>query len=302
MSKNSDLQVSGVGSVSLKRRLEIAGLTDPRVYALWFFFIVVIGFFVWPYTIGWSVYLLYIAKASSLVYTLGLFLVGFASGVGTLYLIRYLSRVVLGADRKLAQEVEKRMANGESVDLIDDMNILITENLKLKRYQVAEFYSKQLLEMAERPVRPETIKATSCWINTPEYQKTFRYFFWWLFEHKGTISLNSTHFNLESPKHSFSVPLDKITDISLSRHPLWVKPYPTRYISVTFVEKGFEHTFYLTPIFLQCDTIFDVNKNVSEWQGFLAQARADYKQMQQKAIECREISLLLEDVKRSQAS
>lgn len=301
MSEDSKVNLVKRVKGALKRDLEQSSLSDPKVIMLWIAFAALLGFVVLP-LFGFCVTFLSMAAYKAGVHSLFsgplLFIFGIIFGIATLYSIRCGSRLVLGTGKKTVLQVEKRLKDGTSTDLMEDLNILVTENLKLKRYQVAEFYSKQLILMAENPISAQTIKATSCWVSTPQYHMSFRYYFWWLYENKGTVSLTSSHFQLESQKYSFAVPIDKVIDISIAKHPWWIKPFPLRYISITFVQNGFEHTFFVSPGYLATDTVFDVNKYVAEWNQYLLEAKQNHSGLMEAVKDKR----LLEQLKEMEAT
>lgn len=276
MPESSEVKIfDGSNQISLKKRLEIAGLTDSRVIGLWVASIFVV---LLASQLLYGQVLFFGHAISHTLFALPVFfLMFFSATLAILFAIRAMSRIVLSKERKLIAQAEKRINAGTYTDLTDELNTLITENLKMKRYQVAEFYSKQLLAMTEKTIKPEALKATSCWVNSESYQGSFKYNFVWLYEHIGTMSLTSDSFCVQTQKMSFTIPVENLVSVTYGRHPLWIKPIPLKYLIVKFKEKGFEHTYFMTPRYLQTDTVFDVNSYVDEWYGYLTQAISQQK-------------------------
>lgn len=191
-----------------------------------------------------------------------------------------LGRKFLGDSRLRVAETEARLAGGGSPDVMRDLDVLITDNLRLGRPHVAEFYSKQLLALSEQhnrddtkmPIILQSLRSTSCFVSTPAYHKTIRYWLLWNFESTGTLCLSSSTLEYASNGISFCVNLKDVTDISLQTHPRWLRPIPLKYISISFKEFEVIQTFYLCPFQMQTDTTRDVNETVKEWYDFLTRA------------------------------
>lgn len=202
---------------------------------------------------------------------------GFLLGIGAVAIVRFTSRQILGANRRTIEALEQRLATG-SPNVIADLDALITAHLKAGRAPVAEFYSKQLLQLSEREpgeeLVPELVQSTSCWVSTPEYHKSANYWLVWMYQSRGLLCLSREHLEYESSRISFRVELKDIIDISIARHPLWMKPYPLRYITITFREPDFGaiSTMYVTPYTMQTDTVIDINNSVQEWYLKLTKA------------------------------
>jgi hypothetical protein len=227
----------------------------------------VFGFVLPPLTI----FLTPIWLASNyLLYMSATFFIGFAAALAGVVTIRLVSRHVLNGHCKKIEILEKRLSTG-SPDVLGDLDALITANMKAGRAPVAEFYSKQLLALCERDpneeLTAEIMLSSPCWVSTPDYHKSVSYWLIWLYESRGLLCLTSEHLEYESTRLAFRVSLKDIVDISVERHPLWMKPYPLRYIKLSFREPDFGSivTMYLSPYTMQTDTVFDINKTVQEW-------------------------------------
>ena len=217
--------------------------------------------------------------SSIIIGSLFIFVVCFAMGLGGVMTLRYTSRKMLGGRHRALSDLEQRISSGQSSDLLRDMDLLITENLNRGRPAAAEFYSKQLLAVSERLVEegkalpvPDMLQSTSCWISTPPYHKSLRYFTIWLFEQSGTLNLGPDFLEFESRRICFRTKLSDIRDICVYSHPWWLKPMPMHYISITFEDECGLNTFYLSPFFMRSDTVWDINEQVKAWYSKITAA------------------------------
>mgnify|MGYP000042662753 CR=1 FL=1 len=205
-------------------------------------------------------------------------LVGALSGLSIMFAVRFFSRTMLGGNQKKIKELEARLKAGSS-DVVVDLDSLITEHLRRGRPQIAEYYSKQLMSLCENAhnkdvVIPDLMVSTKAFVSRPEYHKSLNYFAVWMFQSNGLLCLTKDHLEYESSRISFRVALSDIVDIGVDHHPRWLKPYPLRFIKLTFAEReyGTVDTFYLTPYVVQTDTVWDINKSVAEWYNELTKA------------------------------
>jgi hypothetical protein len=118
------------------------------------------------------------------------------------------------------------------------------------------------------------VVTTECWASTDKYQKGWNYKLVWLFETRGVLTLSPNLLHFQSKKFSFSCVPSSLLSIEIKRHPLWLKPIPFRYISLTINESGVRHVFNLTPSFGQTDTVFDCNRLVDVWYNRLQKLRS----------------------------
>lgn len=212
-----------------------------------------------------------------------MFAIGFGLTATTVYAVRTISRTAFGAERRKIEALEQRLSAG-SPDVLTDLDALISANLKAGRAPVAEFYSRQLLTICERDrneeIRPDIMVSTPCWVSSPEYHKSVNYWLVWLYESRGLLCLSKTYLEYESSRIAFRVELKDIVDISIERHPWWMKPYPLHYIQITFREPDFGSVVSLnvSPYTMQTDTVMDVNKQVKAWYLKLTQALGTVEQ------------------------
>ncbi|MBX9666856.1 MAG: hypothetical protein K2X93_04520 [Candidatus Obscuribacterales bacterium] len=262
-------------SISKKPSLQ-QRLFEARPIVLFFLGCFVFGFLLPPLSLLLGTPLLF-ATGNYLLFILGMILLGGCGGLAVILAVRYISRGFLAGDRKRLKELETKISTGASSDVVTDLDKLITENLKMGRPQVAEYYSKQLLTLCERGQQegdqmPALMWSTPCWVSSPEYHKSFNYWVVWLFESRGLLCLTNEHLEYESSRISFRIALEDIVDIGIDRHPWWMKPYPLNYIKLSFKEFGETVCLYATPYTLQTDTVWDINKTVREWYNNLTKA------------------------------
>ena len=208
------------------------------------------------------------------------FLGGLLASFTTIYGVRFVDRKVFGAMKTGIIAVEDRLITGNSKTQMEDLEKLVAGYLKLKRMEAADFYSKKLLELSKSGSRAvmnlkDWMVTTECWASTSQYHKGWSYKLVWLFETRGVLTLSPTRIDFQSKKFHFSCnPKTDIVALELKQHPLWLKPIPFRYISLTINEGGLRHTFNITPSFGQTDTVFDCNKMVETWFQRLQNVRS----------------------------
>lgn len=217
----------------------------------------------------------FLASGNSFLFCIAMFTIGFLSTATVWHSMRLFSKTVLNGNQKKIKQLEDRLRAG-SPDVVADLDALISEHLKSGRPQIAEYYSKQLLSLCENShhqdvVIPDLMISTKAWVSRPQYHKTFNYFAVWMFESSGLLCLTKDHLEYESTRMSFRVDLKDIVDIGVEHHPRWLKPYPLRFIKITFNERDFNtvSTFNVTPFTMHTDTVWDINRDVADWYNKL---------------------------------
>jgi hypothetical protein len=200
---------------------------------------------------------------------------GMAVGAATVTAISFAGRLKNRGRLKLIA-IEERVASGKSEDIWQDLHDLIDGNLKLKRLQVADFYSRRLFELSQGQTGlSDVMLSTECWTNTKAYQKSAKYWLFWLFQSRGTLCLSGKALQYTSKKISFDLPLSDVTKISLATHPRWLKPIPLNYIVVDCLLDGEPGQIYLTPSLTQADNVWQVNAMIKTWFAYIARAKSD---------------------------
>ncbi len=198
------------------------------------------------------------------------FVAGLFLAVGMVFAARFIDRKLLGAVKSGIINVEDRIIAGDTSSQMEDFGKLVAGYLKLKRMDAADYYSKKLLELSKSGGNSvmklnDWLVTTECWVSSQAYHEGWHYKLVWLFETRGILTLGPNRLDFESKKIRFSCNPSNIVSIELKRHPIWLKPIPFRYISLTIDEMGQRHTFFLTPSFAQTDTVWDCNSMVDIW-------------------------------------
>jgi hypothetical protein len=200
---------------------------------------------------------------------------GVLVGLGTVGAMTLIGRIKNRGSMKLSA-IEQRLRDGTSTDVWQDLQTLVDGNLKLKRLQVADFYSHRLFELSHGATKlSDVMLSTECWANTKEYQKSLKYWIFWIFQSRGTLCLSSKSLQYTSKKISFEIPLDDIIKLSLATHPRWLKPIPLNYIVVHCLLDGQPSEVYLTPSKSQADNIWQVNDMIKTWFAHISKAKED---------------------------
>lgn len=264
-------------SVSKKPTLR-QRLQDTKPIFLLCFAVFAIAFLLPPVAFIFGSPLWLLSSGNSFFFGCSMVMIGALTAAAVLYSMRVFSRSLLNGSQKKIKELESRLKAG-SPEVVSDLDALITEHLKCGRRQVAEYYSKQLLSLCENShqkevIIPDLMVSTRAWVSRPAYHKSFNYYAVWMFESNGLLCLTKDHLEFESSRISFRVDLKDIVDIGVDHHPRWMKPYPLRYIKITFNEPDFNTvtTFNVTPYVVQTDTVWDINKSVAEWYNELTKA------------------------------
>lgn len=277
----NELTSQGDALVHYKKVPLLARLTEGKTVIMWMFFVVAImllgsvfGAFAGPF----------------IFHTIGMgfvfpvcYLGGIGVGIGAVFLVRSADRKLFGAMKAGISAMEDRFIEGSPMTR-EDLEKLVAGSLKLKRMSAADIYSKRLLALSMLPPdadgtiptvpkKADWIVTTECWAATEKYHKGLNYKLVWLYETRGVLTLSPDSLGFESKKFSFQCHPSQIKSIKVNRHPLWMKPIPFKFISVTIDELGAEHTFNITPSFGQTDTVWDCNRMTETWVKRLEKAR-----------------------------
>jgi len=115
----------------------------------------------------------------------------------------------------------------------------------------------------------ETIElARQYYYSTPEQMKAFLNKF-----HKGSglLYLTEKSITLENAPFVLDIPFVTINSIKIEYFSRWIKPIPTAYLDVTYIEAGLEKTILLVPDSL---LIWDINKHLKNWVATFEQIDA----------------------------
>jgi serine/threonine protein kinase/Flp pilus assembly protein TadD len=115
-------------------------------------------------------------------------------------------------------------------------------------------------------------KVSLCYISTPEYLRSFRGRFLWIYQGKGELRLDSQSLSFHSDWPAVVIPLSAIRKIAQGDYPYSAKPAPIHFIEVTFTERGVERTLLFTPVLREVAFPQEANKVVAEWLSALLEA------------------------------
>lgn len=261
----------------VRKRLSLAErLRDSKPIVMFMLFFMVLGMIGGLF--GGGIFGHVALLHSPLIAFFTMFFVGLCIGVGAVVAASGAGKLLAKKKSKLI-ELQRKLIEETTDDICRDLEILVKGYLALKRFDVADFYSTLSLQQSVLPAEQRANKLTDwilsvdCWASTPAYHKSPNYYLLWLFESRGIFTLTAREMRFGSKRISFGADLADIRDIKLQQHPRWMKPIPLRYIVVTFLDEGIEHTIHLSPSTSQADTIFEVNKQVDEWYHLLLTGR-----------------------------
>lgn len=206
------------------------------------------------------------------------FVAGLLFALSVLFGARFFDRCLFGSVKASVLALEDRLIEGVSHTPREDIEKLITGLLKLKRLAAADLYSQRLLAITMScpdglMKRSDWVVTTECWASTDKYHKGWKYKLVWLYETRGVLTLSPDSLDFQSKKFTLRFHPSMITKIEVKRHPLWLKPIPLKFISITIQEHDFQHVVNITPSFGQTDTVWDCNCYVDIWMKRLNKAR-----------------------------
>jgi len=207
------------------------------------------------------------------------FLVGALIGLSVVFSARFVDRSFFGALKAGVTALENRLIEGTSENPREDLEKLVTGSLKLKRIAAADAYSKRLLAISmlpadEKMTVADWVVATDCWASTEKYHQGWNYKLVWLYQTRGVLTVGPEGLDFQSKAFTIQCHPSMITSVEVKRHPLWMKPLPLRFISVTIKEFDCQHTFNFTPSYGQTDTVWDCNRMVATWAKRLDKVRS----------------------------
>jgi hypothetical protein len=164
--------------------------------------------------------------------------------------------------------IEDRINSGSYASLWEDLDRVVALNLHLRRYVVADFYSKRLLSLAydakESSKLASKTKFVDCYVSEPGYEA--------FFNPQGTLALTSQSLHFEGQKMAFAIQLRDIRNIAIKHYPLWLCPMKYEFLSLTFHEFGQEHVLYLHLL-----SYGSKKQLVQQWHNLISKAMANCK-------------------------
>ncbi|QYK01203.1 hypothetical protein [Shewanella psychrotolerans] len=113
------------------------------------------------------------------------------------------------------------------------------------------------------------VKQEGCYLSTLEHMQSFIGRWFYIYTDRGVLTLTSASLTFKSDKQVYAIPLDAISNIDLGNYPRTAKPFPLKYIKVTYSEGGENHTVILTPNKSWVSSVWKTNKAVDDWLSLL---------------------------------
>jgi serine/threonine protein kinase len=115
-------------------------------------------------------------------------------------------------------------------------------------------------------------KTSLCYVTTPEYLRTFRGRFLYIYQGNGQLRLDERTLSFASGWQVVTIPLASIRALGRGEYSLAAKPVPLHYLEVTFEEHGVSRTLLFTPTRSGMLPVWETNKVVAEWASALQEA------------------------------
>jgi hypothetical protein len=123
------------------------------------------------------------------------------------------------------------------------------------------------------PMLPATSsKISMCYVSTPEYLRTFRGRFFYIYQGKGELRLEGDTLRFSSGWQTAVIPLPSIRALSRGEYPFCAKPGPLYYIGVTFDDGVGARTLLFTPADSSMLPVWETNRVVEDWLSAIHQA------------------------------
>ncbi|HOW65379.1 MAG TPA: serine/threonine-protein kinase [Verrucomicrobiota bacterium] len=123
-----------------------------------------------------------------------------------------------------------------------------------------------------QPVSNFEPKVSLCSISTPEYLRTFRGRFLYIYQARGELRLHREALAFQSGWQAVSIPLTSIRRLSRGDYPASAKPVPLGYFGITYEEHGSLRTLLFTPTQGGLAPPWEVNPLVAEWISAVQEA------------------------------
>jgi serine/threonine protein kinase len=115
-------------------------------------------------------------------------------------------------------------------------------------------------------------KTSLCYVTTPEYLKTFRGRYFYIYQGNGQLRLDERSLSFLSGWQRVTIPLASVRSLTLGRYALTAKPVPLDYLEVTFLEGPDSRTLLFTPTPTGLLPVWETNQVVAEWAAAVQEA------------------------------
>ena len=145
-----------------------------------------------------------------------------------------------------------------------------------RRQQNATEVKQQLetISSTSPPASPLALspKTDPCYVSTPEYLRTFRGKYLYIYQGKGELRLDRETLSFRTGWQVVTIPLAAIRTLAQGEYPAAAKPVPLHYIGVTFDDHGATRTLLFTPARSALRPVWDANAVVADWLAVLPDA------------------------------
>ncbi|MCK5561238.1 MAG: hypothetical protein KAJ51_11610 [Thermoplasmata archaeon] len=111
-----------------------------------------------------------------------------------------------------------------------------------------------------------------CYYSSPEYQKTFKGKYLYIYESKGYAIITNKTIIYRSNKFNFDIPISSIVDIKINRFRKFQKPIELQYVEITY-QAPHNVTVLLVPTESSVSTVWNTNKIVQYWYNLIQHLR-----------------------------
>ncbi|MFV7770019.1 hypothetical protein [Shewanella marisflavi] len=113
------------------------------------------------------------------------------------------------------------------------------------------------------------VKQEGCYLSTLEHMQTFVGRWFYIYIDRGELTLTDESITFKSQKNAFVIPLSSISNIDSGIYPRTAKPFPLKYIKITYSDEGESHALMLTPCKSGFSSVWKTNKSVENWLSVL---------------------------------
>jgi tRNA A-37 threonylcarbamoyl transferase component Bud32 len=131
---------------------------------------------------------------------------------------------------------------------------------------------EQITAIAPPAVAAVPPRTSLCYVSTPEYLRTFRARFLYIYQGKGELSLTADTLRFNSGWQAVIIPLASIRGLGLGQYPISAKVGGLNYLEVAFDEQGNSRTLFFTPTRRALRPGWVTNKDVEEWSSAVQKA------------------------------
>jgi len=111
----------------------------------------------------------------------------------------------------------------------------------------------------------EALRTSLCYVTTPEYLKSFRGRWLYLYQGNGQLRLETNALRFLGGPLKAAIPLASLRAVTLGEYWLTAKPVPLFYLGITYLDAGGSRTLFFTPTHDARLPVRETNQVVEEW-------------------------------------